>query len=58
MHLGEWEKAKSDLMVAKDKGVDIIDSFRICYKGVEDFEQRNNVELPDDIAAMLTPSAG
>ena len=57
LHLGEWEKAKSDLMVAKDKGVDIIASFHNDYKSVEDFEQRNNVKLPEDIAAMLTPPA-
>ena len=57
LHLRDWEKAKSDLMVAKDKGTDVIASFRNDYKSVEDFEQKNNVKLPEDIAAMLTPMA-
>lgn len=58
LHLKDWEKAKSDLMIAKEKGVDIIASLHNEYESVEDFEQKNNVKLPEDIAAMLTPSAG
>ena len=58
LHLREWEKAKSDLMIARDKGLDIIASFRKDYENVEDFEQKNDVQLPEEIAAMLTPSAG
>ena len=57
MHLKDWEKAKSDLMIAKEKGIDIIAAFRNEYESVADFEQRNNVKLPEDIAAMLTPPA-
>ena len=51
---GNWEKAKSDLTIASGKGVDIIASFHNDYKSVEDFEQRNNVKLPADLAALLT----
>ena len=58
LHLREWEKAKSDLMIARDKGLDIIASFRKDYENVEDFEQKNDVQLPEEIAAMLTPSEG
>ena len=58
LHLRDWEKARSDLMIAKEKGVDIIASFRNEYADVEDFEQQNNVKLPEDIAEMLTPTAG
>ena len=57
LHLNDWEKAKSDLIIARDKGLDIIASFRKDYEGVEDFEQNNNVELPEDIAEMLAPTA-
>ena len=58
LHLREWRKAQDDLLTAKDKGLNIIDSFRKEYESVENFEQRNNVRLPEDIAEMLTPTAG
>ena len=55
LHLEEWEKAKLDLTISKRLGVDIITEFHNTYKNVEDFEQTNDVMLPEDIAAMLTP---
>ena len=54
LRLGEWEKAKSDLTVARDKGMDIITAFRTDYESIADFEGRNGVNLPEDIAEMLT----
>ena len=53
IHLKEWEKAKADLSFARDSGMDIIASFHNDYESVEDFEQKNDVQLPEDIAAML-----
>ena len=53
LHLKEWEKARADLTFAKNKGCDIIASFHNVYESVEEFEQKNNVQLPEDIAAML-----
>ena len=53
LHLAEWEKAKDDLTRAKNEGVHIVNSFRNYYKDVADFEQRNGLKLPDDIAEML-----
>lgn len=53
LHLAEWEKARDDLINAKNEGVDIVDSFRNYYKDVADFEQRNDLKLPEDIAEML-----
>lgn len=50
----EWKNAKSDLMIAEDKGVDIVASFCKTYESAENFEQKNNVKIPEDIAAMLT----
>ena len=53
LHLKEWEKAKTDLMTAKDMGVDIIACFQNDYESVEDFEAKNGVKMPEDIAALL-----
>ena len=54
MHLGKWDKAKADLTVAKAMGLDIINSFQNDYENVEDFEQKNGVQVPPDIKEMLT----
>ena len=54
LHLQEWEKAKSDLTTAQNMGTDIIDSFHNDYASVEDFEQKTGIQLPKDVAAMLT----
>lgn len=54
MHLSEWDKAKADLTVAKAMGLDIIDSFQNDYENIADFEQKNGVQVPPDIAEMLT----
>ena len=55
LHLKDWEKAKADLITAKDMGTDIVASFRNDYESVADFEQKTGIQLPEDIAAMLTP---
>ena len=55
LHLGEWEKSKLDLTVAKAMGVNIINAFRNDYASVSDFEEKHSVKLPEDIGAMLTP---
>ena len=54
LHLKEWERARADLIFARSKDFDIIASFRKDYENVEDFEQKNGVQLPEDIAAMLS----
>ena len=53
LHLREWETAQSDLTVAKNRGVDITALFNLSYSSVEEFEQRNGIQLPTEIAAML-----
>ena len=55
LHLKEWEKAKADLTTARDMGADIIASFQNGYKNVTDFNGKYGVQLPDDLATMLTP---
>ncbi len=54
LHLQNWQEARSDLTVAKSIGEDIIAAFRNDYKNVEAFERRHGLQLPADIAAMLT----
>ena len=57
VRLQEWEKAKEDLTTARDKQENIIiEQFRKEYENVADFEQEHEIKLPEDIAAMLTPS--
>ncbi len=51
----EWEKAKSDLTTVGNMEEDIIALFHDSYASIADFEQKHGVELPEDIAAMLTP---
>ena len=54
LHRSKWEDAHKDLKIARDKGVEIIVAFRNDFKSVEDFEKKNGVKLPQDIADMLT----
>ena len=53
LRLKEWEKAKADLIIAKEKGVDIVAAFRNDYRNLEAFQRANLVKLPDDIAALV-----
>ena len=52
----EWEKAKSDLTNARNMGEDIIALFHNAYASITDFEQRYDVQVPADLATMLTSS--
>ena len=54
LHLQNWKEAKSDLIIAESKGMDIIAAFRGHYKNIKAFERRKGIQLPKDIAAMLT----
>ena len=57
LNLKKWEKAKADLTTATELQKNIvIDNFGKDYENVEDFEQKHNIKLPKDIAAMLTSS--
>ena len=55
LRLKLWDKARSDLMIAKNMGADVASLFHNFYANVADFEQEWKVKLPEDIAAMLTP---
>ena len=53
LRLKEWERAKSDLTMASEKGMNISAFFLSDYSCIEDFEKQYGVELPEDITAML-----
>ena len=53
LRLREWEKAKADLITAKNLGLDIVAAFRNDYKNVSSFERANRVKLPEDIAVLV-----
>ena len=53
LHIEKWESAKLDLIFAANLRVDIINAFHKLYESVEDFEQKNDVQLPEDIATIL-----
>ena len=53
LHLKEWENAKFDLTFARNLKINIIAEFHKIYESVADFEQKNNIQLPKDIAVML-----
>ena len=54
LYLQNWQEAKSDLIIAKRIDTDIIMEFRDYYRNIEAFERRSGIQLPKDIAAMLT----
>ena len=55
LHLRELEKAKADLVTAKNLGLDITTIFHDEYPNVTAYEQKIGIQLPPDIAALLTP---
>ena len=52
--LKEWEKAQEDLTIALEMGLDIVVLFHRTYVGITNFEQKNDIDLPDDIKEILT----
>ena len=53
LHLREWGKAEADLITAKNMGVDLVASFHNDYESIEDFEAKNGVKVPEDVAVLL-----
>ena len=53
LYLLEWDNARADLRFAASKEIDIVTSFRNAYANVADFEQKNDIQLPEDLAEML-----
>ncbi len=53
--LQEWKKTKADLTTARNMGLDIIAEFHGIFGNIANFERIIGRQLPEDIAAMLTP---
>ena len=50
----EWENGKTDLIKARDIGLDIIALFHQEFGSLANFEQSKGLQLPANIAALLT----
>ena len=55
LQLQNWEAAKADLSAAKNIDFDVITAFHNDYENIADFEQKHNIQLPQNIAVILTP---
>ena len=54
MEKQNWQEVKLNLTVAKILRADIGAEFHNTYESIANFEQQNDIDLPEDIAAMLT----
>ena len=52
--LQEWEDFRSNLSAAGNVGIDIAIDFRNTFGSVANFEREAGIQLPEDIAALLT----
>ena len=53
LSMEKWEKAKADLIIAKNMGVDIIVRFHNDEESIEAFEAKHEVTVPRDITVLL-----
>ena len=54
LRIRDWEKAKEDFIAPQARRSDIVDLFFHMYSSITDFQEEFNVELPEDIIALLT----
>ena len=54
LHLQEWENARAGLTTAREMGINIAAAFHNDYESVADFEAQHGVQVPEDIAALLS----
>lgn len=55
MQKQNWQETKLYLTVAKILKSDIVKEFQNIYGSIANFEQENDVKLPEDISSLLTP---
>ena len=64
LRFSEWDRARSDLLSARNMGLDLVSFFRDGHRDIDAFEERHNLKLPQDIVDLVTveeapePSAG
>ena len=54
LRLSRWDEAKSDLLSARNMGMDLVSVFRADHGSVAAFEEKNNLKLPPDIADIVS----
>ena len=54
LRLSQWDKARSDLLSARNMGKDLVLAFRTEYADAAAFEKAHGVKLPQDIADMVS----
>ena len=54
MRRGKWERARSDLHKAQTDGVPIAIFFETDFGSVESFERDYSIEIPSDLAEILS----
>ena len=54
LRLSQWDRAKSDLLSARNMGMDLVSAFRTDYADVGTFEKAHGLKLPQDIADMVS----
>ena len=50
----KWDEARSDLRSARNMGKDLVSFFRERHESVAAFEEKQKLELPQDIAEMIS----
>ena len=56
LYVRAWKAAKADLTTANALGLDIASLFFEEHESVLEFQWRIGIQLPADIAEMLTPA--
>lgn len=54
LSMSDWQNARLDLQEARNRGFDIVAAFANEFGDIESFEVKYSLELPSDIAAILT----
>ena len=54
LRLSRWDEARSDLLSARNMGMDIVSAFRADRGSVAAFEKKHNLKLPQDIADLVS----
>ncbi len=54
LRLSRWDEARSDLLSARNMGMDIVSAFRADHGSVAAFEEKHNLKLPQDIADLVS----
>ena len=54
LRLSQWDKARSDLLSARNMGMDLASAFGASHGGAAVFEERHDLELPRDITELVS----